>query len=84
LKSLLEPLTKQGISFTMSDKVREFLAKSGFTPKYGARPIKGVIRNQLRRPISKMIISGQVGKGDTITLDLDANNELVWAINGKK
>ena len=83
LKSLLDPLTKQGIAFTMTDKAREFLAKSGFTPKYGARPIKGVIRNQLRRPISKMIISGQVGKGDTITLDINDQNELLWAINGK-
>ncbi|HRH64973.1 MAG TPA: ATP-dependent Clp protease ATP-binding subunit [Bacteroidia bacterium] len=83
MKSLLDPLTKQGITFTMSDKAREFLAKSGFTPKYGARPIKGVIRNQLRRPISKMIISGQVGKGDTITLDINDKNELLWAINGK-
>jgi ATP-dependent Clp protease ATP-binding subunit ClpB len=80
LKSLLDPLDKQGIILNISDRAREFLAKSGFTPKYGARPIKSVIRNQLRRPISKMIISGQVGKGDVINLDIDKSNELKWEI----
>lgn len=81
LKSLLDPLDKQGITLKISDDAREYLAKSGFTPKYGARPIKSVIRNQLRRPISKMIISGQVGKGDVISLNIDSNNELIWDVN---
>jgi len=38
----------------------------GFTPKYGARPLRGVIRNRLRRPISRMIIGQKVKKGQTI------------------
>jgi ATP-dependent Clp protease ATP-binding subunit ClpA len=54
---------------------------SGFTPKYGARPLQGVIRNQIRRPLSRMIISGEIGKGTIIQLDADANGELVWTKN---
>ncbi|MFM7216929.1 MAG: hypothetical protein ACKO1U_02785 [Bacteroidota bacterium] len=46
--------------------------------------MKGVIRNQLRRPISKMIISGQVGKGDVISLALTAEKELDWKIEKSK
>jgi ATP-dependent Clp protease ATP-binding subunit ClpA len=56
------------------------LALLGFTPKYGARPINGVIRNYLRRPISKLIISNKVVKGNSILVGLDAENNLTWNI----
>jgi len=78
LKGLLKLLDTQGVQLEISDKAREKLAKSGFTPKYGARPIVGVIRNQLRRPLSRMIISGKVGKGSVVKLDVNTKDELVW------
>lgn len=78
LKGLLKALQKQDMSLTISDKAMVYLAEKGFTPKYGARPLRGVIRNDLRSPLSKHIISGKITKGAAITLDIDANNELVW------
>ena len=80
LKSLLASLEKQGISLSISDNARSVLAQMGFTPKYGARPLTGVIRSQLRRPLSRKIISGEVGHGSIINLDTDKNNELLWQI----
>ena len=80
LKSLLTSLEKQGISLYISDNARSVLAQMGFTPKYGARPLTGVIRSQLRRPLSRKIISGEVGHGSIINLDTDKNNELLWQI----
>ncbi len=80
LQSLLKTLEKQGITLVLENNAKEKLAKSGFTPKYGARPITGVIRLQLRRPISKMIISGKVTKGNKITLLLDEAGEYKWEI----
>ncbi len=84
LKSLTDPLTKQGISLSISDDARRNLTLSGFTPKYGARQIKGVIRNQLRRPISRKIISGVIGKGSVINLTLKNDNELEWDFSNEK
>ncbi len=78
LKNLLKILEKQGITLNVSQEAKEFLAKSGFTPKYGARPLTGVIRNQLRRPLSKMIISGELMKGDTMTMTLNDEQKLIW------
>jgi len=78
LKSLLKSLETQGIELQIDPKAKEKLAKSGFTPKYGARPIVGVIRNQLRRPLSRMIISGKVSKGSVVKLTTDKKGELVW------
>ena len=78
LKSLLKSLETQGIELEIDPKAKEKLAKQGFTPKYGARPIVGVIRNQLRRPLSRMIISGKAGKGSTVKLTTDKKGDLVW------
>ena len=80
LRGLTEPMRRQGIMLEISPTAREFLALSGFTPRYGARPLKGVIRSQLRRPISRMIISGEVNKGDTLQVDLDDQKELTWNV----
>jgi ATP-dependent Clp protease ATP-binding subunit ClpA len=78
LKNLTDLLDKQGITLTISPEAKQYLALAGFTPRYGVRPLKGVIRNQLRRPISRMIISGQAPKGTTITLSLGDDGEVKW------
>jgi ATP-dependent Clp protease ATP-binding subunit ClpA len=79
MKGLLEILDKQGISFSITDEAKKYLALHGFTPKYGARQISSVIRTQIRRPISKYIISGELKKGNSIHADIK-NEELVWKI----
>jgi ATP-dependent Clp protease ATP-binding subunit ClpB len=78
LKGLLKTLERQGIVLEVSPEAKKHLALSGFTPKYGARPLQGVIRMQLRRPISKMIVSGEVGKGNSLRVELGENNAVVW------
>lgn len=82
LRSLTAPLHKQGISLAISQEAKKFLALSAFTPKYGARQIKGVIRNQLRRPISRMIIGGSLTKGNNLKVSMkeSAEAELAWDI----
>jgi len=81
LKSLLKILDDKGITLKMEDNAKERLALSGYTPKYGARPIVGVIRNQLRRPLSRMIISDKITRGSVVRLNLDENDKIVWNID---
>ncbi len=78
MKSLLESLDKQGISLEIADDAKSKIALTGFTPKYGARQISGVIRTHLRRPISKMLVSGQVQRGDTIAVSLNDEGEVAY------
>lgn len=80
MKSLIDSLNKQGMSLEVSEEAKKHLALLGFTPKYGARPINGVLRNYLRRPISKLIISNKVTKGNSINVGLDNENNLTWNI----
>ncbi|EDM34694.1 putative ATP-dependent protease [Pedobacter sp. BAL39] len=82
LRSLVEALDKQGITFEIDEAATKMLALSGFTPKYGARQLSGVIRNELRRPISKYIISGALKKGNFIQVKKHpTDDQLEWTIN---
>lgn len=80
MKNLLEALDRQGVGFKISDEAKKHLALNGFTPKYGARQISGVIRNRLSKPISKYIIAGDLKKGNTVTVELGQQEELEWNI----
>ena len=71
----------QGIAIEISDDARKLLAHKGFTPKYGARQVAGVIRNYLRRPISRLIIKEELSKGKILKVGLDDANELTWDIH---
>lgn len=80
MKGVVELLNKQGIRIELSDEAKKKLAFRGFTPKYGARQVAGTIRNYIRRPISKMIIGGSIADGDTLTVDLAENGDIIWNV----
>ena len=66
LKGLLKLLEEQGITLTMTDEVKQEIAMKGYNQQYGARPLIGIIRKELRHPLSKLIISGAIKTGDTV------------------
>lgn len=81
LKSLITSLTRLGMELEISDEAVHNLAVNGFSSKYGARQISGVIRSRLARPISKKIVREEVKAGETICVDWDADlQELIWNI----
>ncbi len=80
LQGLNAALEKQGIELIINEETRRMLANRGFTPKYGARQVAGIIRNYLRRPISRYIIGGKVVKGSKIIIGMDEDKELTWDI----
>lgn len=81
LKNLLKTLNEQNIELTVDNKAVHKIAMSGFNAQYGARPILGILRKDIRRPLSKMIIAGDLKSGDKVTLTLDDDNNLKWNIN---
>ena len=80
LKGLLKLLDEQEIKLEMDDETKKRIAMKGFNPQYGARPILGTIRKELRNPLSKMIISGQAKAGDTVVLTVDADDNLQFNV----
>lgn len=83
LKGLLKLLEEQNITLTLTPEARQAIALRGYNQQYGARPVLGVIRKELRHPISKMMIAGKVKSGDNIEVQLDKESQAVFVINGK-
>ncbi|WP_118951982.1 ATP-dependent Clp protease ATP-binding subunit [Taibaiella helva] len=81
LRSLEEALKKKNIQLAIEEDTRKLLALSSFTPKYGARQIGGTIRQQIRRPVSRMIVSGEVKPGNILRLRHDEAQQLVWQVD---
>lgn len=70
LKSLSERLKLNEINISFSDAAIEKIAKSGFDPVYGARPLRRAIQNEIEDMLSEQIIDGAVKTGDTVSLDV--------------
>lgn len=75
---LQEQLMKQkNIQLNLSDEALQHLANKGYSPKYGARPIAGVIRSYIKKSVSRLIVSEQIKSGDNIVINY-RNGELIW------
>ncbi len=55
----------------LTDAARERLAREGYDPAYGARPLRRVIQRQVENLISRGILNGSYREGDTIILDVE-------------
>ncbi|MDO6761529.1 ATP-dependent Clp protease ATP-binding subunit [Tamlana sp. 2_MG-2023] len=70
-KELLNTAEQLGITINIDNDTRKYLALNGFSPVYGVRPLKGVIRNQLKRPLAKMIISDTIKPPQVVEVRLE-------------
>lgn len=75
-KQLLE---QKNINLELAEETLQYLSQKGFSPKYGARPIAGVIRAYLKKTVSRLIVSEEIKPGDNIIVNF-RNNELVWEL----
>jgi len=72
-------LTSQGMNLQVSIKARNFLARKGFDPNLGARPLRRLIQREVENPISNGIVSGKYVKGDVVAVDF-INGKLVFKV----
>lgn len=73
-KQLLE---QKNIVLTLSQDAIDHLSDKGFSKKYGARPIAGVIRTYIKKVVSRMMVSESIVEGDRVLLDYKENT-LTW------
>jgi ATP-dependent Clp protease ATP-binding subunit ClpB len=69
LRELERRVRAMEMEIEVSDAAVAELAKAGFDPVYGARPLKRAIQQQLENPLSKAILEGKFGPKDTIRVD---------------
>lgn len=82
IKNLLKTLHEQNIELVIDETARKYVTQVGFNAHYGARPILGIIRKEIRRPLSKLIISGDIESGDIVTMRYDdEHKQIMWDID---
>ena len=69
LRSLEKRLNERDLKLSVSEAALDELAKVGFDPLYGARPLKRAIQQKLENPIAKQVLEGKYPPGATIPVD---------------
>jgi ATP-dependent Clp protease ATP-binding subunit ClpB len=73
VSEVVERLTDKNIKLTLAPEVLDYLAKEGYNPQYGARPLKRLIQMKILTPVAKLLIGQEVGKGGAISVSLSSS-----------
>lgn len=71
LKHLMKRLADKKIIIELTDKAKEYLAKEGFDPVYGARPLKRIIQRDIQTPLALKLIDGTFKEGDKVKINAE-------------
>jgi len=75
-------LEEKGVSLSIDDEVRTWLAMKGYDPVMGARPLTRVIQEQLKKPLAEDLLFGALAKGGHVTVSVK-DDELVFDTQSK-
>jgi ATP-dependent Clp protease ATP-binding subunit ClpB len=81
LDRVIEKIETKEITLEVSDPAVEAIAKIGFDPDFGARPIKRVIQRKVVNELSKKLLSGEITTGDAVLIDAFDENVVLRKIN---
>lgn len=76
LREVFIRLAEQKISLDVTDKVKDRLVAEGYSPEFGARPLRRAITRLLEDPLAEGILCGRIKPGDAIVLDINENGEI--------
>ncbi len=78
-KILAKRLLERKITLDLSDNAKSLIAKEGFDPVYGARPIKRTIQRLIIDPLAQKVLSGEFKEGDTVFADAQDGKVVFWS-----
>ena len=77
LRAVAKRLADQQLTMEISDDAKRHLAKAGYDPQFGARPLKRTVQEQLLNPLATRLLDGEFKPGDKIRINL-ANDDLTF------
>jgi len=81
---LEDQLHERRVEAVFTDALRDHLAKEGFDPLMGARPMQRLIQDTIRRALADELLFGKLADGGTVTVDLDADGKVQLSFDGRK
>jgi ATP-dependent Clp protease ATP-binding subunit ClpB len=76
-QDLRHRLADRDIGLVLTDAAREMIARQGFDPHYGARPLKRFLQHELETRIGRALVAGEVENGATVTVDADRDRDRI-------
>jgi ATP-dependent Clp protease ATP-binding subunit ClpB len=76
VRLLVDRLAVQNISLNLSDNCRKFLVREGYSPAFGARPLRRVIQRYVQDGLAMKILEGSIQEGDDITVDVKPGSDI--------
>ncbi|HEX8775795.1 MAG TPA: ATP-dependent chaperone ClpB [Pyrinomonadaceae bacterium] len=73
LERLRAMLNERDITLSLDDSARQLLAREGYDPNYGARPLKRAIQTLIQNPLAVKLLRGEIGSGQTVRLSADGD-----------
>ena len=73
MQHLAKRLAEQNIELILSESARDLIAREGYDPIYGARPLKRVIQRQIENPLAMEILEGKVAEGTRISAEAEGD-----------
>jgi len=83
VKDLQKRLADRKLGIELTDKAKSWLAKEGYDPLYGARPLRRAIEHYVENPLSTKVLRREFNEGDTIVVDL-VDNALTFMVKVAK
>ena len=80
---MTKKMAEKDIGIKLSDEALSFLAKEGYNPSYGARPLKRLIQNKILNQVAGLIISGDIKAGDTAMVEME-NGDIKVSVANKR
>jgi ATP-dependent Clp protease ATP-binding subunit ClpB len=77
LEQLRQRLADHRIALELTDAAREWLAREGYDPVYGARPLKRLLQRELETALGRRLIAGEIHDGATVVVDLDQDHNVL-------
>jgi ATP-dependent Clp protease ATP-binding subunit ClpB len=78
LSYLARRVAERGIELIFTDKLKNMIAKEGYDPVYGARPLKRLIQKKLQDVLAMMVLQGKTKEGDKLKIDVDTKGNVVF------
>ncbi|HTU03526.1 MAG TPA: AAA family ATPase, partial [Candidatus Sulfotelmatobacter sp.] len=73
LRYLQRRLAGRKLELNVTDRVRDYLARQGYDPVYGARPLKRAVQRHLQDPLARRLLEGEFQEGDAVQADLEGS-----------
>jgi ATP-dependent Clp protease ATP-binding subunit ClpC len=75
LKEIQDRLSEHGMQVKLAENARKWLAKTGYDPAFGARPLRRALQKFVESPLSVKLLGGEIESGTSVSVDVNSSED---------